>query len=206
MYATIDDTSFGTDDYIVEFALLNSSEFWSDSDVYRFMPKDGTAQIFYNWRNGGTNIADGANGTLENTEYVIVKSESGVVIEGRILRSDALGLSEGKSFKTGLGIKSQEHAGWADNTVIAGCTWQMVNSDGGDTITLGAGEQPPVDDTPVVKKSTPVLDGKIDDAYLDSFGVNTLELAERKESLYRTGQLTLEAITLRQLRRFLKRE
>ncbi len=178
MYATIDDTSFGTDDYIVEFALLNSSEFWSDSDVYRFMPKDGTAQIFYNWRNGGTNIADGANGTLENTEYVIVKSESGVVIEGRILRSDALGLSEGKSFKTGLGIKSQEHAGWADNTVIAGCTWQMVNSDGGDTITLGAGEQPPVDDTPVVKKSTPVLDGKIDDAYLDSFGVNTLELAK----------------------------
>ena len=178
MYATIDNTSFETDDYIVEFALLNSSEFWSDSDVYRFMPKDSTAQIFYNWRNGATNIADGANGTLENTEYVIVKSESGVVIEGRILRSDALGLSEGKSFKTGLGIKSQEHAGWADNTVIAGCTWQMVNSDGGDTITLGAGEQPSVDDTPVVKKSTPVLDGKIDDAYLDSFGVNTLELAK----------------------------
>ncbi len=172
MFAEINDTSITENDYI-QYSILahDSTAFWSDSDVYKFTPSTNSAIIEYSWRNAGDSTT--VNADVAESEFSIVTSETGYKVEARIAK--AVALTEGRNdLITGIAVSN-------DGTVT-GDIWSDIYNGGnfgnkGEVITLGAGEQPPVDDTPVVKKGTPVLDGQIDLAYLSSASMSTKDVA-----------------------------
>ncbi len=171
IYADIKDTTIGDNDYI-EYTLVNtdSTAFWSDSDVYRFYPNSNSATILFSWRNGGNDTISDAN--VNASEFKIVTSETGYKVEARIARDTALALTEGRAdLRTNLAIK--------DDETITGTEWAAVYQQSiGDVLTLGAEyTTTPADESTIVKKYTPALDGEMDEQYKYSASLNTIDFA-----------------------------